>query len=260
MFMKQGFTLVELSIVLVILGLLAGGVLTGQSLIRAAELRSISTDLNRYNSAVDNFRTRYVGLPGDITNAVNYWGADTASSCTEAPAAGDRVLKTATCNGNGNGVMGDNTFKANELFRAWQQLANAGLIEGNYTGVAGALSSRHAVIGANAPGSRINNAGFCFMEADYTSAHPQRFVNASSKNLIEFGGPSDVAGGYEFYYTVIKPTEAWNIDVKMDDGKPGIGRLMTWKGSCATTTDPNTAEYALTDSSIACNFDYILTP
>lgn len=46
--MRHGFSLVELSIVLVILGLLVGGVLTGQSLIRAAELRSVSTEFQKY--------------------------------------------------------------------------------------------------------------------------------------------------------------------------------------------------------------------
>jgi len=52
---RHGFSLVELSIVLVILGLLTGGILGGQSLIRAAELRSIASDLFRYGTAVNSF-------------------------------------------------------------------------------------------------------------------------------------------------------------------------------------------------------------
>ncbi|PZP83692.1 MAG: type II secretion system protein, partial [Azospirillum brasilense] len=55
----HGFSLVELSIVLVILGLLTGGILGGQSLIRAAELRTISTDANRYITAAQTFRDKY---------------------------------------------------------------------------------------------------------------------------------------------------------------------------------------------------------
>ena len=62
---QPGFSLVELSIVLVILGLLTGGILAGQSLIRAAELRSISTDYSRYIAAVQAFRDKYFALPGD---------------------------------------------------------------------------------------------------------------------------------------------------------------------------------------------------
>lgn len=253
---QKGFSLVELSIVLVILGLLTGGILAGQSLIRAAELRSVSTDFARYKTAVASFRDKYFGLPGDITNATKFWGADTASACSESPVAGDRVAKTATCDGTGNGMIGDNIGKANEHFRAWQQLANAGLIEGSYTGVAGSLTNRHAVIGQNVPASRLKNAGFSFMYASYTSAHAQRFINASDKNLIEFGAASDTSGGYELYHPVLKPEEAWNIDVKMDDGKPATGMLNVWKSTCATTTDPATAVYALNVTAADCNFDY----
>jgi len=71
--MKNGFSLVELSIVLVIVGLLVGGVLTGKSLIRAADLRSVSTDYEGYRTATSAFRDKYFGLPGDITNASSFW-------------------------------------------------------------------------------------------------------------------------------------------------------------------------------------------
>ena len=50
--MRSAFSLVELSIVLVILGLLTGGILTGQSLIRAAELRSVTSQMQQYRVAV----------------------------------------------------------------------------------------------------------------------------------------------------------------------------------------------------------------
>jgi prepilin-type N-terminal cleavage/methylation domain-containing protein len=73
--MKKGFTLVELSIVLVILGLLAGGVLAGQSLIRAAELRSVTTQLEQYSTAIYAFRDRYFAIPGDEEFARRAWHA-----------------------------------------------------------------------------------------------------------------------------------------------------------------------------------------
>jgi prepilin-type N-terminal cleavage/methylation domain-containing protein len=69
---QRGFSLVELSIVLVILGLLTGGILAGQSLIRAAELRSITTQFNQYVSATQSFRDKYMALPGDMPNATRF--------------------------------------------------------------------------------------------------------------------------------------------------------------------------------------------
>src|SRR3569833_2534544 len=126
---QRGFTLVELSIVLVILGLLVGGVLTGQSLIRAAELRSVTTQEQRYVTAVQTFRDKYFALPGDMTNATAYWG--TATACPgdyPSPAA-----TSATCNGDG-----DVQIFSRETFRFCQQLANAGLGGGGGGGGPGA--------------------------------------------------------------------------------------------------------------------------
>ncbi|MBY6117485.1 prepilin-type N-terminal cleavage/methylation domain-containing protein [Mameliella alba] len=75
MMVRSGFSLVELSIVLVILGLLIGGVLTGQNLIRAAELRSVMTEFKTYQTAVMTFRDKYFALPRDMTNATDFfWG------------------------------------------------------------------------------------------------------------------------------------------------------------------------------------------
>ena len=75
----KGFSLVELSIVLVILGLLIGGILTGQSLIRAAELRSVTTQYQGYVTAVNTFRDKYFALPGDMPNAIDFHSPSTWS-------------------------------------------------------------------------------------------------------------------------------------------------------------------------------------
>src|SRR5271163_852919 len=65
---EQCFTLIELSIVLVIIGLIVGGVLVGQDLIKAAEIRATVAQVEKYNAAVNTFRTKYNGIPGDIVN------------------------------------------------------------------------------------------------------------------------------------------------------------------------------------------------
>src|ERR1700735_2843794 len=65
---KSGFTLIELSIVLVIIGLIVGGILTGQSLIDAAAQREQIAQIEKYNTAVRTFQGKYGYLPGDIPN------------------------------------------------------------------------------------------------------------------------------------------------------------------------------------------------
>jgi prepilin-type N-terminal cleavage/methylation domain-containing protein len=243
---SHGFSLVELSIVLVILGLLVGGILAGQSLIRASELRSVSSDFQRYNTAIHAFRDRYFAYPGDMNNATQFWGIDT-DGC---PNNTTRTPKTVTCNGSGDRLIGQS-----EYFRAWQHLANAGLIEGGYSGVAGSLSTRHAVIGQNVPAGRIANTGYSFYYQAFTG-HAERF-DASSGQVMEFGGPTDSNGGFETYGRVLKPEEAWNIDSKTDDGRPGLGKVFAWK-LCSTSTDPLLANYNLASSARDCHMQFAI--
>lgn len=63
---RGGFTLIEMSIVLVIIGLIVGGVLVGQSLIAAAGIRATITQIEKYNQAANTFTGKYGYLPGDI--------------------------------------------------------------------------------------------------------------------------------------------------------------------------------------------------
>src|SRR5476649_123700 len=65
---RAGFTLIELSIVLVIIGLIVGGVLTSRDLIAAAQIRAQISQIEKYQTAVNTFRGKYGYLPGDIPN------------------------------------------------------------------------------------------------------------------------------------------------------------------------------------------------
>src|ERR1700722_5890685 len=66
---SSGFTLIELSIVLVIIGLIVGGILVGQDLIKAAEVRAQLSQIEKYNSAVNTFRAKFNAIPGDMAIA-----------------------------------------------------------------------------------------------------------------------------------------------------------------------------------------------
>jgi prepilin-type N-terminal cleavage/methylation domain-containing protein len=114
---QTGFTLIEIAIVLVIIGLLLGGVLKGQELITGARVRNFIQQQDGVKAAYFGFLDRYRALPGDYLNAT-------------ATISG---ISTAACNsGNGDG---DGTIEAtnNENILVWEHLARAGFINGTYT-------------------------------------------------------------------------------------------------------------------------------
>lgn len=121
---KSAFSLVELSIVLVILGLLVGGVLAGQSLIRAAELRKHIRFHSEFTTIWSTFRDKYFYYPGDMPNASMFWGKYN-SLC---PAALGAVGSPGTCDGNGDGRI--HWTGNGEMTYVQQHLALAGMAPG----------------------------------------------------------------------------------------------------------------------------------
>lgn len=258
---RQAFTLVELSIVLVILGLLVGGVLTGQSLIHAAELRSITRESAQYTTAIYTFRDKYMALPGDMPNAVRYWGAmaggtadGSDSACESFVEAGTASTGTKTCNGNGNGMIAGGTpyvvSSDVEAFAAWKHMANAGLVEGTYTGVAAfPASAGRALGGFNAPKSKFATATWSFDDHAYdvgTSSAAESAVN------LCIGAPIDDTSCTP--RPIFKPEDAYNLDVKMDDGMPYVGKVsvpQTLTPDCAAN-EVASATYNLAQQSISC--------
>lgn len=252
---KRAFSLVELSIVLVILGLLVGGVLSGQSLIRAAELRAVSTDLSKINTAFYTFRDKYFALPGDMTNATQFWGAANATPATCRTTSGTTA---ATCDGNGDGLVGtaDGGTTYSEVFHAWKQLANAGLMEGNYTGVACSPGIVCSTPGTNVPRVKISNAGVSVtnISAITSAADPNWFVSPYG-NFLWYGG---VVAGAEPGLTIFKPEELWNIDTKLDDGVPSTGRILVQKIGAPNCFMSSGAAYNLSNTTQACHIIYLL--
>ena len=88
---QTGFTLVEIAIVLVIIGLLLGGILKGQEMITQAKIKNMINDFNGITAAVSSYQDRYRALPGDDLNAVSRWSS----------------ISAAVQNGDGNGIFDD---------------------------------------------------------------------------------------------------------------------------------------------------------
>src|SRR3989475_7335296 len=120
---QTGFTLVEIAIVLVIIGLLLGGILKGQEMITQAKIKNVITDFNVVTAAYHGYQDRYRAIPGDDPNAGTRW--------TTAPPAFP---------GSGNGVV-DGTYNTAcptvvaagtaETCKWWDDLRRAGFVSGN---------------------------------------------------------------------------------------------------------------------------------
>lgn len=119
---QGGFTLVEIAIVLVIIGLLLGGVLKGQELITQAKIKNVANDLNGMSAAVYGYQDRYKKFPGDDDQAAGRW--------------------TTTTSGGGDGAVGSAvttilecavTDKAKENCLFWQHLRLSGFVGGDTT-------------------------------------------------------------------------------------------------------------------------------
>jgi prepilin-type N-terminal cleavage/methylation domain-containing protein len=122
----SGFTLIEIAIVLVIVGLLLGGVLKGQELITGARVRNLTSQQDGIKAAFFGFQDRFRALPGD------YATADVNISCSPA------------CLDGNNGRIESNStggFTHEEIL-AWNHLTAAGFLNGSY---ATASTTRHRV-------------------------------------------------------------------------------------------------------------------
>jgi prepilin-type N-terminal cleavage/methylation domain-containing protein len=113
---QSGFTLIEIAIVLVIIGLLLGGILKGQELITQGRIRNVSNDFQSVTAALNLYQDRYRALPGDDAGAAARW--------TINPPAGGAL---------GNGVIAGNYNSATageESRQFWLHLRRAGLVGG----------------------------------------------------------------------------------------------------------------------------------
>src|ERR1700733_9655878 len=111
---QSGFTLVEIAIVLVIIGLLLGGILKGQEMINQAKIKNVVSDFNGIASALYGYQDRYRQLPGDDLNAATRWNIPVCTSGTQ-----------------GNGVIeGVYNLTGLETNCFWQDLRNAGFVAG----------------------------------------------------------------------------------------------------------------------------------
>lgn len=250
---NKAFTLVELAIVIVIIGLIVAGVLAGQGLVQQAQLRSIISEQDQIKVALQNFRLIYDAEPGDFDDAYTYWNC--GASEEECNGNGDGLIQTNKPSVGVNMQNNDKNYQLasmalgfnlvaaapssaplpygqiegsgtdNEGFRAWQHLNAAGLFPGNFSGIS--LDANDSLvdnpnymqIGANVPASKFNGAGLSFGTPGY----------------ITISGDSNPINIYES--PIFSEKQAYSIDAKIDDGRPYFGSVGTYCAGYTTSTN-----------------------
>lgn len=225
----HGFTLIELSIVLVIIGLIVSGVLVGQDLIRTAGVRAQVTQIEQYNTAVNTFRGKYDCLPGDCEKATTFFG-------TSWPG-----WALSNQNGDGNGLILDDSYSPANTFPfrmtmevpiVFAHLFLAGMADCcnsanlNTTFFGGGTQSAGAVY----PATKIGAGGFVPMYmngrngwwlgmGNSVPASPCGGGNTMDYLNMQAGGPCSSVGG------LLTPQQARAFDAKVDDGSPITGNV-----------------------------------
>lgn len=231
---QKGLSLFEIVILLVIIGLGIGGWVTYKHLQKNSRINTIVMELESYYQATNNFRDIYEYLPGDIPNATAYWLDDV--TCPGI------AWKPGDCNGDGNQQIawGGGMTSSNESLRGWQHLVLAGLISGSYEGV-----GVEALPGVTVPESKLAGVGYDF--------HYGPVGTNEERNYIGIAGYNKTG---QLKKAVLTPSEAYNIDAKIDDGFPMKGNFLSTDGidsdSCTKGFVSGSSTYEVTKNSAEC--------
>lgn len=237
--MNKGFTLIELAIVVLIVGLLIGGIVGAQSLIESAKIRSVITDLNSFHTAIKAFKLEYDALPGDFAEAYDYWGADCA-------------VDEDSCNGDGDKAI---EYRNKEDYYVWRHLYLAQIYPKFYE-----VGGRD--IGINFPETPYNNSGYWVISGLNSNLISPYGITRAVEYLVQIGG--NINGEYNYLTKAsITPHTAYILDKKTDDGKPGTGSTMAKKGAwlgnvCIENPDSSSlASYMLSDTEVTCRIFFL---
>jgi prepilin-type N-terminal cleavage/methylation domain-containing protein len=186
---QGGFTLIEIAIVLVIIGLLLGGVLKGQELITAARVRNLISTQDGVKAAYFGFLDRYRALPGDYSEANAKANIPGCSGCF---------------GGDANGQIQNLA----ESIHVWEHLSKAGFITGSY--VSGAAAPA-AATSANTPSNPYGSLVQLIFDATFYEGAAAAPAGSARHNLKTGNNvPSDIMA---------------EVDRKVDDGLAGGGQL-----------------------------------
>ena len=231
---NAGFTLVELSIVLVIIGLLIGGILAAQSMIGSTKIQSQARQIQQYDIAMQNFQTNYNSIAGD-SNLFNSAGNSTNTGCPYSK--GDGIVDSCSSSGTQNDVF-DST--ETESANVWLDLQNSGHLKDNTTYIAYTVANTNPnLIAAKAiPASKIGTKGSGIILTNEISSM-YAFAGQGYYLLANFsyggiGHQLNLGSASTDPITfALTGAEALAIDSKMDDGVGHTGNILTTEDTAA---------------------------
>lgn len=209
---QSGFTLIEIAIVLVIIGLLLGGVLKGQELINSAKVKNFATDFRNIPLFIYGYQDKYKALPGDdAAVATTHLGANVNGVAV--------ATATTPAGGIGNGAINgawNSTTQTDESVLFWQHVRLAGLAAGP-TAAPGNAAAVQTFVPQNADGGHIG----------ITSGANTPVTGLTGTYIV---CSSNILGKY-----------AKQLDVTLDDGATDAGSVrvianQTWDQAAAVAS------------------------
>lgn len=256
--LNAGFSLVEIAVAIIILGILALIISGGNSLIKQANIRKTVGEFTTLAGSFDNFESIYEAIPGDMANAYQYF----STNCTTA---------ANLCNGDGDthieGVEAESSAApANndlEYLRYFQHLKLASIIEGDYSDVgAGVESTDHGTLcneadiisescvrapGYNVLGSAISDTGYYLVYYDDTI----------DRHVIILGNSNSSSYTGENSGEILSAIDAKSIDLKLDDGIAHTGKVIALGTGGSANCREADSDYNETASGINCYLTYL---
>jgi prepilin-type N-terminal cleavage/methylation domain-containing protein len=208
---RNAFSLLELTLVMTIIGLIAASFMMGKQLTKGADIRGLMRQYEKYVSAINSFSDRYDDLPGDFNSAYDYW----PTACeTEA-----------FCNGDGDRKI--EAYKESHL--VWYHLEQANFIGGGYSGAGDGDDYTQTKL--------INVPEGALIPVQISAIFYEGTEFPASRHYIIFGAAKSEDIGYG---EAFRPNDAHIIDEKFDDARPGKGKVFGRNGYDGTNyTDSN---------------------